>query len=162
MSLGKMLAALGLVTALCISSGMAQASESRSSVASKIKSACSAGASSSCIATIKAQLARASSLGKTPDGLAIAQGLADAVAALGTANPDLGTQLATIVATDGANFVQVAFGAVLDGTGTASNGRHRGGGHGGGGHHGDGEFDEGHGEGHGDDCKGRNCPGSRA
>jgi hypothetical protein len=111
MTVTKILGAVGLVAALSFSSA---------DVAAKVKAACSAGASASCIALIKAELALAAQLGNNAAGLAIAAGLADAVASLGSANPALGTQLATIVATDGASFVQVAFGAVLDGTGTAA------------------------------------------
>jgi hypothetical protein len=120
MTVTKILGAVGLVAALSFSSISAQAAESRATVAAKVKAACSGGASASCIALIKAELALAAQLGNTADGLAIAQGLGDAVASLGSSNPGLGTQLATIVATSGASFVQVAFGAVLDGTGTAA------------------------------------------
>jgi hypothetical protein len=122
MSVAKIIGALGFVVAVGMFSLQAEAS-GRSDVAAQIKAACAGGASAPCKALIKAQLAAAAKLGNSPAGLAIAQGLADAVADIGQADPASGTELATIVASDGENFVQVAFGAVLDGSGTASKGR---------------------------------------
>jgi hypothetical protein len=120
MSVSKIIGAVGLVAALGFSSLSAVAADDRASVAAKVKAACSGGATPSCIALINAQLALAARLGNNAAGLAVAAGLADAIGALGGANPGLGAQLASIVASNGASFVQVAFGAVLDGTGTGS------------------------------------------
>jgi hypothetical protein len=120
MMVTKILGTVSLLAIVGFASSNAMA-ESRGSVAAGIAAACAPGKVCSCGA-INPSLAAAAALGKTPEGLAIAAGVGDAVAAIGKVDPDLGTRLATCVATNGSAWVQVAFGAVLDGTGTASTG----------------------------------------
>lgn len=121
MLFSRIVGSFALVAAIGASAiQVSAASQSRSDVSSLIKKACTE--QSSCLAAVKAQLAMAKCSVNPSADVTLAQGLADAVVAIAKTNAGLATQLATIVASNGAACVQVAFGAVLDGTGTASTG----------------------------------------
>ncbi len=87
----------------------------RASVAAQVLSACSSGGPQ-CFATINALLASATGVSAS----IIAQGIADATKAISNTNQALAIKIAGLVAKNGSAAVQVAYGSVLDGTGTAS------------------------------------------
>ena len=78
------------------------------------------GDGSGCIDAVKQQLAAAKGAGCGGGGICIAQGLADATSAINANNSALATSMAEAVAVNGAQCLQVAFGAVLDNNGTAA------------------------------------------
>ncbi len=142
--------ALGLVTLLGCSVAFADLTiggQSRGEVSGSIQGACGAD-EAACIDAVNKQLSFANQLGccaeevgvnqrpskESPTcgcaagSISIAQGLADATSAINAANPALATKMAEAVALNGNQWwrlmwsiiLQVVFGAVLDGTGTAA------------------------------------------
>lgn len=119
MTIFRFAAGFGLVTVLGFSIASAQGLNCRNKVSSSIQAVCS-GDGSACINAIKQQLATAKDAGCGGSGICIAQGLADATSAINARNPILATSMAEAVAVNGAQCLQVAYGAVLDGSGIAA------------------------------------------
>jgi hypothetical protein len=95
-------------------------SASRSSVAGDVGSACSSD-EASCLSAVSDKIA--SLQGCSVDALNTSKGLADATVLIGKTNAGLALKIAELVALKGSSCAQVAFGGVLDGTGTASIGK---------------------------------------
>ena len=91
---------------------------SRSEVANTITQACGNGGSG-CMAAVDGVLSQFGKRCRVEDRAA-AQGLADAVMAISQTNTDLAVEISKQVVVKAKNCFQVAFGEVLDGTGTAS------------------------------------------
>jgi hypothetical protein len=96
------------------------------SFGSTTASAVSGGCPAISIAEANSTLKAASKLGDTPAGRRLIADLAFKVKKISSCDVDLATKLAELAAAS-PDWAQVAFGAVLDGTGTASNGKGRGG-----------------------------------
>lgn len=106
-----------LVVSLGISATAAFA-VTRSEVASTVTQACSSGGSG-CMATVNSVLDQFGKRCRVEDRVA-AQGLADAVLAISQTNTDLAVEVSKQVVRRANNCFQVAYGEILDGTGTAS------------------------------------------
>ena len=119
MTIFRFVAGFGVATLLGFSMASAQSLNCRTQVSSSIQAVCS-GDGSGCINAVKQQLAAAEGAGCGRGGICIAQGLADATSAINVKDPVLATSMAEAVAVNGAQCLQVAYGAVLDGTGTAA------------------------------------------
>ena len=110
---------VSVIALLGYSLAYAQIVDCRTSVSSRIQASCT-GDNAVCIDAVKLELANAGHAGCGSGGICVAQGLADATSAINGRNSDLATSMAATVATDGAACLQVAFGAALDGVGTAA------------------------------------------
>lgn len=106
-----------LVVSLGISATAAFA-VTRGEVASTVTQACSSGGSG-CMAAVDGVLNQFGKRCRVEDRIA-AQGLADAVLAISQTNTDLAVEVSKQVVRKAKNCFQVAYGEILDGTGTAS------------------------------------------
>jgi hypothetical protein len=121
MTISKVLGAVGLLAAIGFSGHSASASIGLDANMCVCGSATQKlpGVVDPCILGAKAQLAEAARLGDSPAGRKIIVDLARQVKALAACNVGLATDLAALAA-GAPQWAQVAFGAVLDGTGTGS------------------------------------------
>jgi hypothetical protein len=121
MSISKILSAIGLVAVVGFSGHSASASiglDANMCVCGSAQKILP-GVVNPCIIGAKAQLAEAARLGDSAAGRKIVTDLARQVKALAACDVGLATDLAALAA-GSPQWAQVAFGAVLDGTGTGS------------------------------------------
>lgn len=106
-----------LVASFGISATAAHA-VTRSEVATTVTQACGSGGSG-CMAAVNSVLDQFGKRCRVEDRVA-AQGLADAVLAISQTNTDLAVEISKTVVMRAKNCFQVAYGEILDGTGTAA------------------------------------------
>jgi hypothetical protein len=112
MSLTKRVFILSMIAVFNFNSPQAEAFANRATVKTELTNNC-ARSPSSCASFVAEELALAAQLGNSPEGMALALGLADAVVAISKANPALGLLLATLVAKKGPAFLQAAVAAAV-------------------------------------------------
>jgi hypothetical protein len=112
MSLTKQACILSAIAVFNLVSPQAEAFADRATVKSEVINICKRWPKS-CRDTVAAELALAVQLGSTPEGIALALGLADAIAAISQFNSALGLQLANLIAEKGPAFVQDAVAAAI-------------------------------------------------
>jgi hypothetical protein len=112
MSLSKQVCILSAIAVFNFASPQAEAFADRETVKSELINNCKR-LPKSCRDFVAAELALATQLGRNPEGLALALGLADAIAAIGQFNSALSLQLATLIAERGPAFVQSAVAAAI-------------------------------------------------
>jgi hypothetical protein len=113
----RMFTIAGLVALSALSYSTSVQAAGRGDTSSEVSAACAAD-EAGCIAALKLKLEMTSSC--SSEAIKVSQGLADATAAVSKSNTALAIIMAKYVATNGASCAQLAYGAVLDGTGTAS------------------------------------------
>jgi hypothetical protein len=119
MRISRLAGSLGIVAVLVASMAYAAGVPTRGDVSALVSAACE-DEEAACIAAVNQQLSAVNLQGCDVGSIGIAQGLADATSAINAKNSALATKMAEAVALNGKQCVQVAFGAVVDGAGTAA------------------------------------------
>lgn len=137
MSVARSLVGATFLTLALVFSASGASAASRAGVAAEVQAKCTAD-QTACLKAVNDQIAslscsnrqdsntvanpnkRSIGCGCSAEGLDVARGLADATTAISKVNAQLATLMAEAVAKNAAGCAQVAFGAVLDGVGTAS------------------------------------------
>jgi hypothetical protein len=108
----KLLGTFGLCAVLNLASPQAEAFPDKATIKSEIVSNCTR-SPSSCISIITEEIALNAQLSNSPEGLAVALGLAAAVVEINKTNPALALKLMALIAKKGPASLQAAVAAAV-------------------------------------------------